>query len=189
MWVSFIVVVWHTQLLSQLNFFPTKCDLFTVWLGGSDRHRGKTYPQACERWGQGACMDFVCLFGSWMSWGLGLLWGNSRANSHFGEREARFCLSVSVMQFCWHNRCCLRVTPFWKLSACVQDDACFPLCSQSRQCKGLICIILVGLSCSSLHFLPGLASRLLMGPNVWYGSVTKKKHMMILISFCRCYLY
>lgn len=29
--------------------------------------RAETYPQACERWGQGACMDFVCLFGSWTS--------------------------------------------------------------------------------------------------------------------------
>lgn len=29
--------------------------------------RAETYPQACERWGQGACMHFVCLFGSWMS--------------------------------------------------------------------------------------------------------------------------
>lgn len=38
------------------------CDLEEVIDMGAE-----TYPQACERWGQAACKDFVCLFGSWTS--------------------------------------------------------------------------------------------------------------------------
>lgn len=114
LWTGFFPcsITTHIYHLSQLIIFPPNVTFSLCGLEEETDVGAETYPQACERWGQAACMDFVCLFGSWMSWGLGLLWGNSRANSHFGEREARFRLSVSMMQFCWHSRCCLMFTPF-----------------------------------------------------------------------------
>lgn len=92
----------------------------------------ETYPQACERWGQAACKDFVCLFGSWTSWALGLLWGNSRAKSHFAEAGSQslffFALIVSSMQLVL----LVHVWQPWFLLRC-----------QSRQCKGLIFVMVV----------------------------------------------
>lgn len=106
--ITWLWPIFHCQQIHRASILGLSanvtfslCDLEEVIDMGAE-----TYPQACERWGQAACKDFVCLFGSWTSWALGLLWGNSRANSHFAEAGSQsiFCSHCKLSAICF--ACC-----------------------------------------------------------------------------------